>query len=59
MQIWLVRGHVANLGGLMDPSTSSSPAASVASGQISGSEEAADPSRVRIHDRVRDTMFYI
>jgi eukaryotic translation initiation factor 2C len=47
------------LGGLMDPSSSGPPTASVASGQMSSSGQAADPSRVKIHDRVKDTMFYI
>jgi hypothetical protein len=47
------------LGGLMDPSPSGTPGGSVTSGQTSDSRQAADPSRVRIHNNVRDSMFYI
>lgn len=44
------------LHGLMDPTSS---AASVASGQVSSPGQAADPSLVRLHGNVRDSMFYI
>jgi eukaryotic translation initiation factor 2C len=46
------------LGGLLDPSPAASPTASVISGQTGGSGQ-ADPSRVRIHDNVKNSMFYI
>lgn len=44
------------LSGLFDPTPTASPTASVAGGPP-GQE--VDPGRVRIHDRVRDKMFYI
>ena len=47
------------LGGLMDQSPSGTPGGSVASGQTSSSGQAVDPSRVRIHENVKDSMFYI
>lgn len=44
------------LHGLMDPASS---AASVVSGQVSSPGQAADPSLVKLHSNVKDSMFYI
>lgn len=44
------------LTGLLDPD---STAASVISGQAGSSGQAADPSLVKVHDNVKDSMFYI
>lgn len=46
------------LSNLYDPSVGSSDE-SMTSGQTGGSGQAVDPSRVRIHDVVKDSMFYI
>jgi eukaryotic translation initiation factor 2C len=46
------------LGGLMD-SSSGSPGASIASGQTGHSGQTVDMSLVKIHDNVKDSMFYI
>jgi len=47
------------LGGLMDQSSLGTPGGSVVSGQTGSSGQAVDPSRVKIHDNVKDSMFYI
>src|SRR5213075_1104961 len=47
------------LSGLFDPTPATSPAASVVGGGGGPSAQGADPSLVRIHDNVRDAMFYI
>jgi hypothetical protein len=43
------------LSGLFDPSPTASPTGSV----VSGGTGQADPSRVQIHNNIRDSMFYI
>lgn len=50
------------LSDLYDPSVASSEVASMVSGQQGGSTDDVDPAmggRVKIHDRLKDTMFYI
>lgn len=47
------------LSGLFNPTPIASPAGSVMEGEGGKSGQVADPSQVRIHENVRDVMFYI